>query len=44
MPKVVFLSETKKSEYQMEEILHDAGDFFGIFIDARGGAGGLALL
>ena len=42
-PKVVFLSETKKSRSEMEGILPKLGDFFGIFVDARGQAGGLAL-
>ncbi|KAJ8452678.1 hypothetical protein Cgig2_005014 [Carnegiea gigantea] len=44
VPKVVFLSDTKKSKSEMENILSKLGDFFGIFVDAKGRAGGLALL
>ncbi|KAJ8443408.1 hypothetical protein Cgig2_024185 [Carnegiea gigantea] len=36
-PKVLFLSETKHSKLEMEAILHKLGDFFGVFVDARGG-------
>ena len=42
-PKVALLSETKKSKSEMDRILHKIGDFFGIFVDAKGWAGGLAL-
>ena len=44
MPKLVFLSETKKSKAEMDNILFDSGDLFGIFVDSRGRAGDLALL
>ncbi|KAJ8433729.1 LOW QUALITY PROTEIN: hypothetical protein Cgig2_019797 [Carnegiea gigantea] len=43
-PRVVFLSETKKSKVDMELILNRLGDFFGIFIDSGKRLGGLALL
>jgi len=41
---VVFLSETKRSKLEMDSLLSELGDFFGVFVDARGRAGGLALL
>ncbi|KAJ8448892.1 hypothetical protein Cgig2_030748 [Carnegiea gigantea] len=37
-PKVVFLSETKKSEAEMTLLLPEISDFFGVFVDARGRA------
>ncbi|KAJ8435841.1 hypothetical protein Cgig2_003864 [Carnegiea gigantea] len=43
-PKVFFLSETKKNKAEMEDSLRDLGDYFGIFVDARGRYRGLALL
>jgi len=43
-PRVVFLSETKKSKVDMELILNRLGDFFGIFVDSRLRSAGLALL
>ena len=43
-PRMVFLPETKQSKREMETILHAIGDYFGIFVDAKGRDGGLALL
>ena len=43
-PKVVFLSETKRSKQDMEAVLSQLGDFVGLFVDARGMVEGLALL
>ena len=43
-PRLVFLSETKRSRLEMESILPRLGDFRGAFVDARGRSGGLALL
>ncbi|KAJ8428090.1 hypothetical protein Cgig2_024802 [Carnegiea gigantea] len=43
-PKVVFLSETKRSKLEIDSLLSGLSDFFGVFVDARGRAGGLTLL
>ncbi|KAJ8445872.1 hypothetical protein Cgig2_000184 [Carnegiea gigantea] len=43
-PNLVFLSETKRSIFETSAILHDLGNYVGVFVDARGRAGGLALL
>ena len=43
-PKVVFLSETKRSKVEMANAVQQLGDFIGIYVDARGKSGGLALL
>ena len=43
-PKVVFLSETKKSTPEMKNLLPNLGDYHGLFVDARGRSGGLGLL
>ena len=42
--KVVFLSEAKKGKAEMDGLLSELGDFFGLLVDARGRGGGLALL
>ena len=41
---LVFLLETKRSTSEMNAILRDLSNYVGVFIDARGRAGGLALL
>ena len=41
---VVLLSEIKRSKVEMEEIGRQFGHFFGVYVDAKGRAGGLALL
>lgn len=41
---MVFLLEIENSKTEMEEILHDIGDFLSIFVDAKGQGEGLALL
>jgi len=43
-PKLVFLSEIKKSRREIEEVKVELGDFYEVYMDARGRAGGLALL
>jgi len=43
-PRLVFLSKTKRSKDEMETVLSRLGDYYGTFVDARGRAGGLALL
>jgi len=42
-PKIVFLSETKRSGVEMEWVRKKLGNFFGVYVDSRGRAGGLAL-
>ena len=42
--EVVFLPETKKSKVEMNDLLPKLGDFFRLFVDARGNSAGLALL
>jgi len=44
VPKLVFLSETKKSKVEMEDLLPALGDYNGVFVHARGRSGGLSLL
>ena len=41
---MVFLSETKRSKTEMENFVHQLGDFTGVYVDARGRSGDLALL
>ena len=43
-PKIVFLLETKKNSFEMQGVLKLFPTFFGVFVDARGRAGGLGLL
>jgi len=43
-PKIVFLSETKRSGAEMELVRRRLGDYFGVYADSHGRAGGLALL
>ena len=43
-PKIVFLSETKRSGTEMEVIRRKMGDFFGVYVHSQGRAVGLALL
>lgn len=43
-PGVVFLLEIKKSNVEMEDVTRQLGQFSGVYADARGRAGGLALL
>jgi len=42
-PKLVFLSENNRSKQEMEVVIPQLGDFIGVFVDARGRIGGLAL-
>jgi len=41
---VVFLSEIKKSKLEMEDVTRRLGQLNGVYADARGRVGGLALL
>ena len=41
---MVFLSKTKKSKLEMEETVGQLGNYFGVFVDARGRSGRLVLL
>jgi len=43
-PRLVFLSETKRSKTEMKAMLVQLGDNHGTFMDARGRSGGLLLL
>jgi len=43
-PKIVFLSETKRSGTEMELVRKRLGNFFGVYVGSQGRAGGLALL
>ena len=43
-PKVTFLSETKKSATEMELLRPRLGNYAGVYVDSRRGAGGLAIL
>jgi len=43
-PKLVFLSETKKSVAEMATIKNKLGDYDGISVDCRGRSGGLSML
>lgn len=41
---IVFLSETKLSSREMDEVKNNLGNYFGVFVDSRGRDRGLALL